>query len=298
MRKVLCPILFFLFIPLVFSFGEKNYTSEKVVFLPQDFFVGDSVEMRVVIKPAEGVRVSEPERFPDSYWIRIDKAEVMDLGGKYELRVFLRPYASGIRTLPPLQFGDVLLRDIRIRTSSVLDESSAGLSPPAGQMLLPGTRYYIALLVGLVFVLPVIVLVFWGRLRAAIAARIYDRLKRRPYRKFSRALDEIESGMGGMDGGAFYTALVDTMREYFTGRGSLDYIAATTREGCRGITRDFGSLDCSDDLAAVFLVADQVKFGDKEILEQEREAHIAVVRDAAVLIEKLFFGGENSDVDI
>ena len=293
---------FFIFLCFLIAavpvFSQKTYVSEKIVFLPQDFFVGDLVEVRVVIKPMPGYHVEKPTKLPDSYWISVENADIVDLGGKYELRVLLRPYAPGIRTLPPLQFGDIMLRDVRILTRSVLDENQSGFSPPAGQMLLPGTQYYIAILVGVVFILPVLLLVFWGRLRERITDYISRQLKRRPYKRFIRRLDELEAGLGDMKGRGFYTELIEVLREYLSERGRVDYESATTREAVRGLSSDFAAVDCLSAVIAIFQTADRVKFGSARVVMSVREEHLNVLRDAAQQIEKLYFDEGAADVDI
>lgn len=296
--KRLAAVIFLLILPVFFICAEKNYTNEKVVFLPQDFYVGDLVEMRVVVKPAPGFEILKPERFPDSYWLEIENTEVIELDGKYEIRVFIRSYAPGIRTLPSLQFGDVLLRDLRIQTKSVLDEDPSGLSPPAGQMLLPGTNYYIAILTGLVFILPVFVIIFWGRLKLAVHSYFYSRTRKRPYKKLVKALGELESDMKNIKGKVFYTDLVDAVRIYFTARGSLDYISATMREGVRGIAADFGEIEGVERLIELFKFADEVKFGDRRVLIRKREEHLELVTASVVEIEKLLIDGGENDVDL
>ena len=277
--------------------AQKNYVSDKVVFLPQDFYVGDYVEMRVVITPEEGVEVERPENFPESYWVKIENAGITALDdGDYELRVFLRPFAPGIRTLPALQFGDVLLRDIRIQTKSVLEDEDASFAPPAGQMLLPGTKYYIALLVGLVFLLPLFFIFFWTKLKGRLLSYIHEVRRRRPYKRLIKALKELEDGMGDKKGKEFYTILVAELRAYLTARGSIDYLSSTVRESAIKITEDFGSVDGYNNLIAVFQLADQVKFGGKRVMNRKREQDLDAIRELVEGIEEAAAGG-NENVD-
>ncbi|MBI9107966.1 MAG: hypothetical protein JEZ04_14555 [Spirochaetales bacterium] len=298
MRKAAVIFGFLLIVPVFFVGAGKNYTSEKIVFLPQEFYVGDLVEMRIVVNPSPGVKMRKPERFPDSYWLRIENADVFELDGKYELRVFLRSYAPGIRTLPPVQFGDVLLRDIRIQTKSVLDENPAGLSPTAGQMLLPGTNYYIAMLTGIVFILPIILIIFWGRFKSAARDYLIRRIQKRPYKRLVKVLKELEDSLNDKKGKVFYTELIDAVRVYFTERGSIDYTAATAREGVKGITADFSELENYGDLISLFKFADEVKFGDRRVMIRKREEHLALIEAASGEIEKLMTTGGGKDVDI
>lgn len=296
--KKIAAAAFLLFIPIFFICAEKNYTNEKVIFLPQEFFVGDLVEMRVVVKPDAGVRVEKPERFPASYWMKIENAEVVELDGKYELRVLLRSYAPGIRTLPSLQFGDLLLRDLRIQTKSVLDGNPAGLSPPAPQMLLPGTKYYIAFITGMIFILPVLLIIFWGRLKSVVHGYFYNKLRKRPYKRFIKALGELRSSLNDTKGKVFYTCLIDAVRIYFTERGSIDYTSATVREGVLGIAADFGEINGHEELIKLFRLADEVKFGDRRVMIRKREEHLNLVEAAAEEIEKQMADGGETDVDL
>ncbi len=297
MRKV-CSLVFVLF--FIFSFSavaEKNYTSDKVVFLPQEFYVGDLVEMRVMITPEKGAEVKKPESFPDSYWVRIENTVVTKLEDEYELRVFLRPFAPGIRTLPALQFGDVLLRDIKIQTKSVLEQEASAFAPPAEQMLLPGTVYYIALIIGLVFMLPVFFIFFWAKLKNAIYLYIHEQRRKKPYRRLLKVLNELEETVNDKKGNEFYSLLVSELRIYLTARGSIDYSAATAREGARMIASDFGKVSGSGNLINVFKLSDEVRFGGRRVMIRRREEDIEAVRSTADEIEKADAGGvEHVDI--
>ncbi|HAK44461.1 MAG TPA: hypothetical protein DCO79_00855 [Spirochaeta sp.] len=284
MKKLPLLIILIIFVSPVFA--QKNYTSDKVVFLPQEFYVGDLVEMRVVITPDPGVTVIRPERFPDSYWVKIENAEVNVLDGEYELRIFLRPYAPGIRTLPGIQFGDVLLRDIRIQTVSMLADEALPLSPPAGQILLPGTRYYIALIVGVVFLLPVFFIFFWTKLRNNIHAYVIERRRRRPYRRLLRVLKELQDSMHELKGREFYTKLIDELRQYLTARGSIDYESATVREASAMIDSDFSGSSASKELASLLRFADEVKFGGRRVMIRRREEDLVLLTETASEIEE------------
>ncbi|MDC7226304.1 MAG: hypothetical protein PQJ61_06035 [Spirochaetales bacterium] len=290
-------ILFLLIIPLsAFSlFAEKNYSSEKVVFLPQEFYVGDLVEMRVVIIPEPGVKVDKPEKFPDSYWVKIEDAEIFEVDEGYELRVFLRPYAPGIRTLPAIQFGDVLLRDIRIQTVSVLSSETLPLAPPAEQLMLPGTKYYIALVVGLVFLLPLFLIIFWTRLRRGIHAYVIERKQRRPYRRLMHVLAELRQDLHEMKGKDFYTRLIEELRIYLTARGSIDYVSATVREASAKILSDFYGIPDNDKLTILLKQGDEVKFGGKRVVASRREDDILLVQNAVSEIEEAA-GGQRVDL--
>ena len=293
MKKPL--LLLLLLISVIPVFAEKNYTSEKVVFLPQEFYVGDLVEMRLVVIPAKGVTVSKPERFPDSYWVKIENAEVTDLGGEYEIRVYLRSYAPGIRTLPAIQFGDVLLRDIRIQTVSVLSDETLPFSPPAEQLLLPGTRYYIALIVGLIFLLPVFFIFFWTKIKRRINESVLERRWRRPYRKLLRGLKELREGINETKGRPFYTRLIDELRLYLTARGSIDYESATVREAAAMIDHDFSGISGCNELIALLHFADEVKFGGRRVMTPRKETDLDMVEKAALGIEEIKRG---ANVDI
>ena len=291
-RLLLLPVLLIFLTP---AFAEKNYTSEKVVFLPQDFYVGDLVEMRLVVIPDPGVSVAMPEGYPDSYWVKIENAVIIEGDGEYELRVFLRSYAPGIRTLPAIQFGEVLLRDIRIQTKSVLGDEALPFSPPAEQLLLPGTRYYIALIVGFVFLLPVFFIFFWTKLRRGVRAYLHERRQKRPYRKLLRSLKELRTGIQETKGRLFYTDLIDVLRLYLAAKGSIDYVSATVREASAMIDEDFPGLPDNSDLISLLLFADEVKFGGRRVMTQRKEDDINLVEKAASGIEALT-GGANVDL--
>ncbi len=280
-------LVFFCLISVFSVSAQKNYTSEKIVFLPQVFYVGDLVEMRVVIVPDKRVTVSRPESFPDSYWVRIENAEVVEDNGKYELRIFLRSFAPGIRALPAIKFGDVVLRDIRIQTASVLEQNPLPLAPPAQQILLPGTKYYIALFTGLVFLLPVFFIFFWTKLKTRIRNYVDEQKRKKPYRRFQRVLKELKDALADQSSREFYTILIDELRIYLSSRGSIDYVSATVKESSRVIRFDFRGIRDREALIKLLLRADEVKFGHRDVLEITREADLVKIIKIVEEIELL-----------
>jgi hypothetical protein len=277
--------------------AEKNYTNEKVIFLPQDFYVGDLVEMRVVILPEEGVEVRRPERFPESSWMKIEDAMVVDLDGKYEFRIFIRPFSPGIRTLPPVQFGDVLLRDLRIQVKSVLEENPSSFAPPAEQMLLPLTNYYIAVIVGLIILFPLLIIVFGSRVKNKIHSHFNERRRKKPYKRFAKAVKDLGEQMNRKKGREFYTTLIDELRLYLSARGKFNYSTATASEIAQVIESDFPCMRDTPGLSGLFLFADKVKFGSKRVMVKKREEDLLMVMQAVDKIETWFFEGGGKDVD-
>jgi hypothetical protein len=222
---------------------------------------------------------------------------VVDLDGKYEFRVFLRPFSPGIRTLPPIQFGDVLLRDLRIQVKSVLDENPASFASPAEQMLLPLTNYYIAAIVGLVILLPLIVIVFGSRIKNKIQSHFNERRRKKPYKRFSKAAKDMGEQMNRKKGREFYTTLINELRLYLSAKGEFDYSTATASEISEVIESDFPCLRGCPELSALFLFADEVKFGSKRVMVKKREEDLLMVMQAVDKIETWFFEGGGKDVD-
>jgi hypothetical protein len=290
-RFFLLPILLLILTSAVWA--EKNYSSDKIIFLPQDFYVGDLVEMRVVIRPDAGVSVAKPEKFPDSYWVEVENADLLPLEeNEYELRVFLRPYAPGIRSLPALQFGDIILKDIRIQTKSVLDDENAAFAPPADQVLLPGTNYYIALIVGLVFFLPLFFIFFWKKLKQSVLNFIYEKHRKRPYKRIIRVFNELDNSIEDLKGREFYTILVDELRAYLTSRGNDDYSSSTVREAAKNIMKDFSRVSGYYNLITIFELADQVKFGNRRVMIKTRKEDLDRAWNCVDSIEELSSGGD------
>ena len=290
-RALLIHLLFLITILSVYA--EKNYSSDKIIFLPQDFYVGDIVEMRVVIRPDAGVSVEKPEKFPDSYWVEVENADVIPLdGNEYELRVFLRPYAPGIRALPSVQFGDVVLKDIRIQTKSVLDEADNSFAPPAEQMLLPGTSYYIAFIVGLVFFLPLFFIFFWKKVRRSVLGFIHEKQRIKPYKRIIRVFNELDNTIENLKGREFYTILVDELRLYLTSRSDDDYSSSTMREAAASIVKNFSMAAGYYNLIKIFELADQVKFGSRKVLIKQRKEDLDRAWNCVDSIEEATSGGD------
>ena len=73
------PLLLLLSLPLA---GQSAGRVDSIHFLPPEYFVGDTVEMRIVLTAAPGARITPPAALPESDWLLFRNARVEESGGE------------------------------------------------------------------------------------------------------------------------------------------------------------------------------------------------------------------------
>ena len=294
MKKFFLCLLIFALCFTLSIFAEKNYSSEKVVFLPQDFYVGDLVELRIKIILEKGLKISPPESLPDLYWIKIESANVVSSDNGYELQIFLRSFSPGIRTLPPIRFGDITLRDTRIQTLSVLEETPTPVFPIKEQLQLPGTNYYFAILIGLFFVLPVFIIASWTNLKKRIKTYIEIKRRRKVYKKMISTINYLQDNKKTITNSDFFTVLINDVKLFLSHRSGRSYTSATVRECEKLLEYDFKDMDKLHLLPQILRLADEVKFGDREVSNLEKNEALVNIRLVVDAIDLQLFGGHKN----
>jgi hypothetical protein len=81
--------------------GSEGYTVNRVVFIPPDFFVGDEVEMRILLRLDGERTIRVPESYPKVNWMRYSISSCRRSPLTYEVRVFFSPTLSERARCPP-----------------------------------------------------------------------------------------------------------------------------------------------------------------------------------------------------
>ncbi len=199
-------------------------------FVPPTFFVGDSVELRITFSYKGPLAVAPPDSIPESDWVDIRDVSLIQDDETVTVVIAFTPFAPGTRTLPPMKLGALQLRDIKVATHSILENSHEGVRSLRGQLLLPGTRLAVALILSLAAMAPFL---GYGLFRFSWKwikkSRQLYRVGR-PVRRLRRVMKKLKAGIGSIQASLWYYELTEALRAYLSDRLNHDCRSATTAE--------------------------------------------------------------------
>jgi hypothetical protein len=289
MRKILPVHLFFLVLLTVLpsALPAQSYQIHNQSFLPAEYYVGDTVRMSFTLRTDRTYNISPPETFPDSGWVKILSMDVVTGARETEVVISLIPYYPGTRTLPPLELGDLVVDDLKLYTSSMLNTESsreiAGIRPP---LLIPGTRTVGAILFSILFSLPVVLIFLFRIIRNRTGEIIRSYRVNLPYRQFQRLVRRIRRSMVSMPEKEFYKRFSKGLKSYLSSRLNEDLTSSTTTEieVLMSRTRVQESLVLA--LAGLFHRIDRVKFAGEKLLYSDREQLLSEVEQLSAALEE------------
>lgn len=277
-RRVIAVGSFLLILGLLGSVGTVAQTVSQAVFLPQQYYVGDIVEARVVVRGSVVPERDPTQKLPSLPWVEILDVLIVQRADGYEVRIRFQPFFVGTRRLPPISLGDVTIDNVSAFVGSVLPEDNPEAAGMRDQLLLPGTRLLLVLLVVALFAIPTIVFVAgdWGRRTVRRLVRWYR--ERIPYRRFVRGLRSLSGRIHEIDGKRFYTDLQQLTREFMDRRFDAGLRAATTGELEERLSRIGIPVDSRERLRGMFEIADLVRYANRRVSLEERSAHLEDLR--------------------
>jgi len=259
----------------------QDFSSSQPILLPPQFYVGDRVEMRILVRVASGVALTVPKSLPESHWIVFHSITVTPHGSdSQEVRIDFTPYHPGTLPFPPIDLGRVVLRDLNIYVQPVLGNRQVSLRPPFQQLLVPNTRLIIGAVVGVILVVPLLWLGFYRIWRKQLAGFLEKLRENRPYRRLMKNLKQLGQNAGELTARDFYIALLSDLRIYLTRKTGVDCAALTTSE----IEPLFPPLLLDESehstLVEIFRYGDLVKFAGRSASVRQRKQQI----DALLMI--------------
>ncbi|MEW5816241.1 MAG: hypothetical protein AB1798_12700 [Spirochaetota bacterium] len=294
--------LFFLFACACLGlYAEAGYVLKRIVLLPPEFYVGDRVELRIRIFPEAGKKVSDLESLPDVSWIKIHSVTVLPYGNETEIRISFSPYSTGVRTLPALKLGDIILDNIKIKTDSLLEGKKISFKGLREQKLLPGTRLYLLLFVGLI---PAAALISIPISRAG--SRVFRKIaaryrKKKPLRIFQKAMVSLQEDLGRLEGRDFYAFLSKELKRYLSAKTDIGCMCKTTREIEEQLLKTCLDQPLYTQFLSLFSFGDVVKFGGRDVSLAKKRQDVEAALTAASSFELLFskqISREETGVDI
>ncbi len=285
MRRFFLTLLLFGFIFLAMTGADTGIAGLETVFLPREYYVGDKVELRISLRIEEGYSLQLPDILPESTWVDFYSIEIVGSSKKPELRIVFASFIPGTRTLPPLRFGEVLLDTVKIHTSSLVDSSDVDFVGIADQILLPGTRIIFTLALGGILLGPVALLLLLGPFRKKIKALIEAARGRKPFKKLTKKLKELEEQRESISCRRFYIRLSLEVREYLSKRSSVDFTTLTTYDMGLALKRVVKNDDISEQVYKMMKLADIIKFGRETTNDSRKVSDIVLVRIMCSMIE-------------
>lgn len=261
-----------------------SYTVLETLFVPPTYYVGDTVEMRIVILPGQSEDVFASEDLPTQDWVDIKKIEVVPRLPNYEIIVSFVPYMTGSRTLPPLNLGSLTLNDLRIYTSSLLEGTE--LSPPRDQVLLPQTEILLISLLSLLILGPLALWKVHRRIQEGASRLIKAWSKQRPMRKFTRDLQRLKSQLFGLRSREFYRQLQSIVRGYFSAKLDRDLESLTTAE-LRPVVETLLDPEKLKLFMDFFRRSDVVIYDDRSLPESQAHEDLDVVERIVKSVEEV-----------
>ncbi len=222
-----------LLLPLVLlacgSLGAQAVLND-IRFIPPTFFVGDQVELSISFNLDEPMAIEVPETFPESDWVEIRDISVETDDKSITIVIAFTPFAAGTRTLPSMELGTLLLKDIKVPTHSILQNTHDGVRSLRGQLLMPGTKLAVALILSLTAMAPFLgygsFRVLWNWFKKT---RMLYRIGR-PARRLRRLMKKLNTSVGSVTASLWYYELTEGLRTYMSARIGHDCKSATTAE--------------------------------------------------------------------
>lgn len=285
-----------LFLLLFFLITFSSFASleiEEIIFIPPEFYVGDLVTAEISFYIDPEMEIEIPDPLPDANWLEIDSMSINRDNTLAKLTINFTPFQTGIRTMPDIQLGEVVISDFKVSTTSLLDENGSELRGLRDPLYLPGTKVFLVITIIFLFVAP-FVFYYLARKIFYRVKRILQRISRRkPYKVLNRLVFKLETENKEIDDKDFYTELSDGMREYLSRKSNYDFHTATTKEIARFRFIEI-KRESREGLIELFHKSDRVKFAGETASISERKENLSVVKSISEQIEK----EEDRNVDV
>lgn len=266
-------------------FADTGLRIEDTIFIPKEYYVGDEVELRIKLNIEDGFNLQLPSDFPESSWITIKAIEIEDAENITELRIIFTSFIPGTRSFPPLFLGDVVLNSIKIHTSSLIDSSGGNFIGIAGQLLLPGTKLGLSLIVGALFIGPLLFIIVLGPFKKKMLLAVRNGIGRSPFKKLNRVLKELAVQKTGISCRRFYIRLSSVVREYLSKRSDTDFSTLTTSDMEIALIRVLGHREFSNMLFEMMQLSDNIKFGKVTTDDKRKMSDLELVKNISKYLE-------------
>jgi len=284
-RILVSLIIVLIFLPVISIIADTGISSVDTVFLPKEYYVGDKVELRIKLTIEEGYTLQLPENLPESSWINFHSVEITKADKNQEVRIVFTSFIPGTRSLPALNLGGIVLNSVKLHTSSLIESTGNDFVGIADQLLLPGTKLMLVIVVGTLFLGPLLVLMLLGPFRKKIAEFAGIGRGRRPIKRLNRILRELEDQKGRISCRRFYIRLSREVREYLSKRSTVDFTTLTTQDMKFALSRVVNNSEFVENILGMMKLADSIKFGRLTTDDARKMNDIILIRNVSSFIE-------------
>ncbi|MDA3939540.1 MAG: hypothetical protein PF693_09550 [Spirochaetia bacterium] len=288
-------ILFiFLILSLTAVYADTGIRVKDTVFIPKEYYVGDKVELRIKLDVESNYRLQLPSALPSSSWIDINSIEITDNNKVSELRIVFTSFIPGTRSFPTLFLGEVILNSVKIHTSSLIEIREGGFIGIEDQLLLPGTKLGLSIIVGILFIGPILIILLLGPFRRKIAKVLKNNIGRSPISKLNKLLRELDDQRTGISCRRFYIRLSAAVREYMSKRSDLDFITMTTSDIEIALIQVLGHREYSSMLTDMMKLSDTIKFGKVTTADKKKMDDIELIKNISKFLEEKIKSNDKS----
>jgi len=277
-------LFFVLFLSDLF-FVSGGDLKVKADFNPPVFFVGDTVDLIITISGVDSPEVKMPSELPSPDWLDIKNIKIKKDSDTVTVTVSFVSFAPGTRELPPLDLGNIKLRNIKIPTRSILREGVSGGQRIKGQLLIPGTRLGLAVILALSAAVPFFMIFLYKLVRKAYYGIIELIQNGRPSRRIKRLLRKLASELEKTDKTEWYSMLTEGLRAYLVHLTGNDCISLTTAE-IASLTWFKTENGVGNNFIRVLEEGDMVKFAGKTVTAEDQRFILNLLGETVDKLEK------------
>ncbi len=301
MKKLLITNLFtvvfsLLVLPAVYADrgSDSNFLILSSNFLPPESYVGDVVELRMVIKTLNGKKQAVPARHESSDSLQIKNISVEShSGNQFTLHIYFVSYQTGTQLLPVIELGDIRLDNIQIYTSSLLNElTNVRFRGVRGQVLLPGTNIKIITVILLILLFPFVMLFLIIRVKSWIKILKRERKRKKPYRRITLDLKKLHERLDQIKVKEFFIEVSADIKKYLEQRFGIPFLSLTTEEIKKQLIKEMNDTSLVSELVDILHRSDLVKFGGKRMNRSDMEIYLKRI---TALIKGIETSLENAD---
>ncbi|ADN02617.1 hypothetical protein STHERM_c16790 [Spirochaeta thermophila DSM 6192] len=271
-RRAVCALLLAVTSAAVYAAPRVR----SVTFLPSEFFVGDRVEMRVVVEGVDVQDLVRPE-VPTLEWGVVEDIELKPVRGGVQISFYFMSFQPGSHLVPSLPCGAFTLEPQEVVVSSYYERGFTQPAPYKDPLLPRGTRLFLALLGGVGLGILLLVFLFLSNGFGFVRAWCRFVEERFFLRGLLRQLGRLEEEYHGLPQDEFYTRLIEIARKYLSRFHGARFASATTRE-LMDVLPGVLSEQFARQVYGVFREADGVRFGSRRVSPEHEKASLEVVR--------------------
>ena len=276
-RRFYVGVLLILILFPVKTISEQMYHITKMIVIPQKFYVGDLVELRVDFKIESGIELKAPEYLPESKWIKVEDVTYTSLtDGEMEVRIRLRSFQPGTHVIPTIPLGEIVFHDLKIHTSSILEVGDADkLRPLRGQMIIPHTWLRLSGFFLAVILFPILLYKIISRVYLSILSLRAERIKKLPFQRAKNGIGLLRKNIRRAEQRKFFIGISTVCRRYLEERLGISAQTSTTKELGSVLPVVLGEPHITAEIVSILDTSDSVKFGSRIIEMNKMEEILA-----------------------